>query len=81
MQSRTHTCGELRVTDAGKRVKICGWMENVREVSAALAFVVVRDFYGTTQVVAETEEMVLSRVMPLKTCTISSVSATTWVVP
>ena len=58
MQSRTHTCGELRVNDAGKRVKICGWMENVREVSAALAFVVVRDFYGTTQVVAETEEMV-----------------------
>ncbi len=33
-------------------------MENVREVSGALAFVVVRDFYGTTQVVAETEEMV-----------------------
>ena len=58
MQSRTHTCGELRAADAGKRVKICGWMENVREVSAALAFVVVRDFYGTTQVVAETEEMV-----------------------
>ena len=58
MQSRTHTCGELRVTDAGNRVKICGWMENVREVSGALAFVVVRDFYGTTQVVAETEEMV-----------------------
>ena len=58
MQSRTHTCGELRAADAGKSVKICGWMENVREVSAALAFVVVRDFYGTTQVVAETEEMV-----------------------
>ena len=58
MQSRTHTCGELRAADAGKRVKICGWMENVREVSAALAFIVVRDFYGTTQVVAETEEMV-----------------------
>ncbi len=58
MQSRTHTCGELRAADAGKQVKICGWMENVREVSAALAFVVVRDFYGTTQVVAETEEMV-----------------------
>ena len=58
MQSRTHTCGELRAADAGKKVKICGWMENVREVSGALAFVVVRDFYGTTQVVAETEEMV-----------------------
>ena len=58
MQNRTHTCGELRLNDAGKQVKIVGWMENVRTVSAALAFVVVRDFYGTTQVVAETEEMV-----------------------
>ena len=58
MQSRTHTCGELRLADAGRAVKLCGWMENVREVSSALAFVVVRDFYGTTQVVAETEEMV-----------------------
>ena len=57
-QSRTHTCGELRAEDAGKTVKICGWMENVREVSAALAFVVVRDFYGTTQIVAENEELV-----------------------
>ena len=58
MQNRTHTCGELRLTDAGKQVKICGWLENVREVGSELAFAVVRDFYGTTQVVAETEEMV-----------------------
>ena len=58
MQNRTHTCGELRLGDAGKQVKISGWMENVRVVSANLAFVVVRDFYGTTQVVAETEDMV-----------------------
>ena len=33
-------------------------MENVREVGQKFAFVVVRDYYGTTQVVAETEEMV-----------------------
>ena len=58
MQNRTHTCGELRLGDAGKQVKISGWMENVRVVSANLAFVVIRDFYGTTQVVAETEDMV-----------------------
>ena len=58
MQNRTHTCGELRLGDAGKQVKISGWMENVRVVSDNLAFVVVRDFYGTTQVVAETEDMV-----------------------
>ena len=55
-QNRTHTCGELRISDCGKKVRIAGWMENVREVSAALAFVVVRDFYGTTQVVIENEE-------------------------
>ena len=57
-QSRTHTCGELRTADAGKQVKIVGWMENIREVGSELAFIVVRDFYGTTQVVAETAEMV-----------------------
>ena len=58
MQSRTHTCNELRLEDAGKRIKIVGWMENVREVSAALAFVVLRDFYGTTQIVVESEDMI-----------------------
>ncbi|MCD7792529.1 MAG: OB-fold nucleic acid binding domain-containing protein, partial [Oscillospiraceae bacterium] len=55
-QSRTHTCGELRLADVGAHVKLAGWMENVREVGAGLAFVVLRDFYGTTQLVAETEE-------------------------
>ena len=58
MQSRTHTCGELRIGDVGKTVTLAGWLENMRVVSAGLAFVVVRDFFGTTQVVAETEEMV-----------------------
>ena len=57
-QMRTHTCNELRLENAGQKVRIVGWMENVREVGASLAFVVVRDFYGTTQVVAESEEMV-----------------------
>ena len=56
-QSRTHTCNELRLEHAGQKVKICGWMENVREVGSNFAFVVVRDFYGTTQVVIESEEM------------------------
>lgn len=55
-QSRTHTCGELRLADAGKSVTIVGWLENVREVGAELAFAVIRDFYGTTQVVAETSK-------------------------
>ena len=57
MQTRTHTCGELRIGDAGKKVQLSGWLENMRIVSANLAFIVLRDFYGTTQLVAETEEM------------------------
>lgn len=56
-QSRTHTCNELRLEHVGQKVKIVGWMENVREVGQNFAFVVVRDFYGTTQVVVETEDM------------------------
>ena len=53
-QSRTHTCGELRKSNVGERVTLAGWMENVREVGSNLAFVIVRDFYGTTQLVVET---------------------------
>ncbi len=57
MQNRTHTCNELRLSDAGKQVQLSGWMENIRVVSGNLAFLVLRDFYGTTQVVIESEEM------------------------
>ena len=57
-QSRTHTCGELRLANAGEKVTLAGWLENTRLVSASLGFIVLRDFYGTTQIVAETEEMV-----------------------
>ena len=55
MQSRTHTCSELRIEHAGEKVKLVGWMENVREVGGNLAFLVLRDFYGTTQIVVEDE--------------------------
>ena len=64
MQSRTHTCGELRKENVGEKVTIVGWMENIREVGGNLAFVVMRDFYGTTQVVVETEEM-MSVIKPI----------------
>ena len=57
MQNRTHNCGELRVTDVGKRVQLSGWMENVREVGGSLAFVILRDFYGTTQLLINSEDM------------------------
>ena len=70
-QSRTHTCGELRLSDAGKEVTLVGWMENFREVGANLGFAVLRDFYGTTQVVAEDEETVKTFKAITKESTIS----------
>lgn len=57
IQSRTHNCNELRISNAGERVKLSGWFENMRKVSKNLGFVILRDFYGTTQLVVETEEM------------------------
>jgi aspartyl-tRNA synthetase len=57
MQGRTHNCGQLRLEDVGKKVRIVGWYENMRKVSKNLGFLILRDFYGTTQVVVETEDM------------------------
>lgn len=54
---RTHTCGQLRMEHVGQTVTLAGWMENLREVGSNFGFLVLRDFYGTTQVVIETEEM------------------------
>lgn len=56
-QSRTHNCNELRIENVGEEVTLVGWMENIRSVSKNLAFIVLRDFYGTTQIVAEDEEI------------------------
>lgn len=57
MQTRTHTCNELRSSHAGQKVILAGWYENMRKVSKNLGFLILRDFYGTTQIVIETEEM------------------------
>ena len=56
-QSRTHNCNELRLANVGEKVTLSGWYENMRRVSKNLGFLVLRDFYGTTQIVIETEEM------------------------
>ena len=54
---RTHTCGDLRMEQVGQTVTLAGFLENLREVGSSLGFAVLRDFYGTTQVVIESEEM------------------------
>ena len=56
-QSRTHTCNDLRLEHTGQKVTIVGWYDNMRKVSKNLGFLILRDFYGVTQVVVETEEM------------------------
>ena len=71
MQSRTHNCGELRIDNVGESVTLVGWLENMREVGSGLGFVVLRDFYGTTQIVLETEEMVKTAKAINKESTIS----------
>ena len=75
MQNRTHTCNELRLADAGKKVRLSGWVENVREVGGNLAFVVLRDFYGCTQLVAE-DEKILNVFLGLNKESVVSVTGT-----
>ena len=55
---RTHNCGQLRLEHAGQIVKLAGFLENLREVGSSLAFAVLRDFYGTTQLVLDNEALI-----------------------
>ena len=49
---RTHTCGELRLTDAGKEVILSGWVQRVRD-KGSLLWIDLRDRYGITQLMLE----------------------------
>lgn len=49
---RTHTCGELRISDVQKVVTICGWVQRIRNLGG-MTFIDIRDRYGVTQVVID----------------------------
>lgn len=54
---RTHTCGEIRESDIGKKVKVAGWLENVRD-HGGVKFIDLRDHHGVVQVVVEDESLI-----------------------
>ena len=49
---RTHTCGELRIEDVNKEVKLSGWVQRIRD-KGGLIWIDLRDRYGITQLLLE----------------------------
>ncbi|MFK7899153.1 MAG: aspartate--tRNA ligase, partial [Cyclobacteriaceae bacterium] len=52
---RTHTCGELRLSDKGNTVNLCGWVQKVRD-KGGMIFIDLRDRYGLTQLLLDEKE-------------------------
>ena len=51
---KTHTCNEINLEDVGKKVRIAGWVQTIRDLGG-LVFLDIRDMYGITQVVTSGE--------------------------
>ncbi|WP_324720444.1 aspartate--tRNA ligase [Salinimicrobium sp. HB62] len=51
---RSHTCGELRIEDKGKEVKLSGWVQKIRD-KGFMVWVDLRDRYGVTQLIFDEE--------------------------
>lgn len=51
---RTKTCGELRITDCGQKVILCGWVQRTRDLGSMI-FIDLRDRYGITQLVCNVD--------------------------
>ena len=64
---RTHNCNEISLEDVGKKVRIAGWVETIREFGG-LVFLDIRDMYGITQVVTsgKTEDVDFASHIPIE---------------
>ena len=62
---RTHTCGELRKEDIGKKVKLAGWIQRKRNLGN-LCFVDLRDHYGITQCVFDSSSDLFAKIEAIR---------------
>ena len=64
---RTHSCNEISLEDVGKKVRIAGWVETIRDFGG-LVFLDIRDMYGVTQVVTsgKTEDVDFASHIPIE---------------
>ena len=66
---KTHTCNEISLSDVGKKVRIAGWVEAIRDLGG-LVFLDIRDMYGITQVVTsgKSEDVDYASHIPIESC-------------
>ena len=66
---KTHTCNEISLEDIGKKVKIAGWVQTIRDLGG-LVFLDIRDMYGITQVVTSgnEKEVDFASHIPIESC-------------
>ncbi|KGJ01993.1 aspartate--tRNA ligase [Paracoccus sphaerophysae] len=66
---RTHTCGQLTAADAGETVRLSGWVHRVRDHGGVL-FIDLRDHYGMTQVIADSDSPAFAALEKLRAETV-----------
>ena len=72
---RTHNCGELRIEDVGKKVKVAGWVQKIRNLGG-MTFIDLRDQFGITQIIVAENEELQKQVSELVTECVISVEGT-----